>query len=326
MKQALIDPVSQPLETKKDVLGILDVADSIPKILDDALTLKRLLGKNGRLDIASGHTLGMIFEKNSTRTRVSFEVGFKKLGGEVVVMCKNETQLGRGESVHDTAKVLSRYLDAIMYRAHSSETMAELARHSSIPVISGLDDKEHPCQVLADLLTLKEHFGRLDGLKVAYVGDAANNVAHSLLLAAPLVGMDIRMVSPPDYRPEPGMWKTAEMLAAVNGTDIDQTGLSHEALSGVHVVVTDTWVSMGDETEQAARVAAFADYTITPEVMSWAEPSAVFLHCLPAHYGEEVVESVAHGPQSLVWDEAENRMWVQMALLCDVLGLTVPRA
>lgn len=307
---------------KRDLLSIVDVQDRIEALLDHALALKRSLGRHGTSQAAKGRHLGLLFEKPSTRTRLSFEVGFKKLGGDVVQLSKNDLQLGRGETIRDTAKVLSRFLDAIMYRAFKAEDVRELARHATVPVLNGLDDEEHPCQALADFLTVREHFGKLRGLEFAYVGDGDNNVAHSYLLGAPLAGMNVRILSPPDYQPRPAYAERARRLAAKAKTTVTVGELSPGALKGADVVATDTWVSMGDEQEERHRLRAFEGYTVTHELLAQTgKPSTRFLHCLPAHYGQEVDEKVAHGPQSLVFEEAENRMWAQMALLADLLHL-----
>jgi ornithine carbamoyltransferase len=318
-----IDLVGKPLvEGKKhDVLGILDVADRIDVIIANAIGLKRKLGKNGTLDVAKGRTLGLLFEKSSTRTRLSFEVGFRKLGGIVLYLNKNDIQLGRGETIRDTACVFNRMLDVVMYRAFRNQDVAELAAHTTIPVINGLDDVEHPCQALADMMTLVEHFGQTRGLQFVYVGDAANNVARSYLFAVPLLGMDLTLLAPEGYRPDPAALAKARAIAAERGCTITVDDYAPDKLSRADVVATDTWISMGDEADEAKRLAAFDGYTITPQVMAHAPKTAVFLHCLPAHYGQEVTEDVVHGPQSLVFDEAENRMWAQMALVLDVLGL-----
>ncbi len=309
-------------QTKKDVLGILDVADRMHDIIALGRDLKNTLGKNGTLDVAQGYTLGLLFEKSSTRTRLSFEVGFRKLGGTVLYLNKNDIQLGRGETIRDTATVFNRMLDVVMYRAFRNQDVAELAQHTTIPVINGLDDVEHPCQALADVMTLVEHFDAdTQGKHFVYVGDAANNVARSYLYAVPLLGMDLTFLAPEGYRPDAAALEKARALAKESGSTIRVDSFAPDKLDGADVVATDTWISMGDEKDEARRVKDFEGYTITPDVLAHAGPDAVFLHCLPAHYGQEVTEDVVHGPQSLVFDEAENRMWVQMALVLDVLGL-----
>jgi len=315
-------PLLAHKHAKRDLLKITDVQGTLVALLEEALALKTLLAKNGQLEVAKGKTLGLIFEKPSTRTRVSFELAMKKLGGDVLVLQKNDIQMGRGETIRDTALVLSGFLDALMYRAFKAEDIRELARHATVPVINGLDDEEHPCQILADFLTLLEHFGRLKGLEFVYVGDGDNNVAHSYLLGAPLAGMNVRILSPRGYQPGPEWVERAEKLAAAAGTKVYVGPLSAKNLLGADVIATDTWVSMGDEKEERARMKAFKGYTVDERMLSATRKgTTVFLHCLPAHYGHECTESVAHGPQSLVFQEAENRLWAQMAALVDLLQL-----
>ncbi len=264
-----------------------------------------------------GKTLGMLFEKSSTRTRVSFEVGMFQLGGHALFLSPRDTQIGRGEPIRDTARVLSRYLDVLMVRTYSQETLEEFARWATVPVINGLTDLLHPCQVMADLLTVWERRGTLDGLRVAWIGDG-NNMAHSWINAAAVLGFRLRLACPEGYHP------AAEVLdpALRAGTAVEMVASPREAAAGAHVVTTDVWASMGQETEKAAREKAFAGFGVDAAVMGVAEPSAVFLHCLPAHRGEEVTEDVLESPQSAVWDEAENRLHVQKAILDTLLRET----
>lgn len=292
---------------KRDLLSMLDVAGNLENIIDDAIKMK----KGDYEKCMAGKTMAMIFEKSSTRTRVSFEVGVEKLGGHALFLSKNDIQLGRGESIEDTAKVLSRYVDIIMYRAFSHENMRELALHATIPVINGLDDREHPCQVMADLMTVKELKGKLAGLKMVYFGDGNNNMAHSLLLGCALVGMKMKIVAPGAFWPDDYYVNKAREL----GMKVELSEMSDDAAENADVVVTDTWVSMGDEAEKQKRLEIFRGYTVTEEVMKNAKSDAIFMHCLPAYYGHEVTEEVAHGPQSVIFDEAENRMWAQMAII-----------
>ncbi|MBI2076782.1 MAG: ornithine carbamoyltransferase [Euryarchaeota archaeon] len=307
---------------KRDFLSIVDIEDRLPQLLETAHRFKSQLRGPKMLEAARGRNLGLIFEKPSTRTRVSFEVGFRKLGGHVTILGKNDIQLGRGESVEDTARVLSRYVDAIAYRAFDADNVRELAKHASIPVINALDDEEHPCQILADWLTVKEHFGKTAGLEFAYVGDGDNNTAHSYLLGAPVAAMNVRILAPKEYQPGAAWVERAKKLADAHGTTVTVAELSDKALKGVDVVATDTWVSMGDEREESRRLKAFTGYTIDDKAMAaTGKKTTRFLHCLPAHYGHEVTYAVAHGPQSLIFDEAENRLWAQMAVLADLLGL-----
>ncbi len=264
----------------------------------------------------TGKTLGMIFAKSSTRTRVSFEVGAYQLGGHALFLSARDIQLGRGEPIRDTARVLSRYLDGIMIRTFDHADVEELASYSSIPVINGLTDLLHPCQVLADLLTVRESLGRWDGKVVAWVGDG-NNMANSWINAAGTLGFELRLACPPGYQPN------AEILARNQAkAAITLTADPREAVRGAHVVTTDVWASMGQEEEQAVRARAFQGYIVDAGLMGLADRSAIFLHCLPAHRGEEVSEDVLEGPQSRVWDEAENRLHVQKALMAILMGDT----
>ncbi len=296
---------------KRDLISMLDVKDDLIDIINLGIELKQK-SKNGKdISLLSGKTLGMIFEKSSTRTRVSFEVGMEKLGGHALFLSKNDIQLGRGETIEDTGLVLSRYLDLIMYRAMSNEAMKELAKYATIPVISGLDDKEHPCQVVTDLMTIMEHKKKLKGLNFVYFGDGKNNMAHSYLLGCAIAGVNVKIVTPKKYWPDDFYVNEAKKFdVKVEVTD----DLDHASVDG-DVIATDTWVSMGDETEKQQRLAEFKGYTVTEEIMKQANPNAIFLHCLPAYYDYEVTKKVAHGPQSVIFDEAENRMWAQMAIM-----------
>ena len=258
-----------------------------------------------------GKTLGMIFEKSSTRTRVSFEVGMTKLGGHAIFLSTNDIQLGRGETIEDTALVLSRYVDIIMYRAKSNHDMKELAKHSTKPVISGLDDKEHPCQIITDLMTIKENKGSLKGLNLVYIGDGNNNMAHSYLLGCGIVGMNVKIVSPKQYWPEGYYVEKAKKF----GVNVEVTDNIEGSTKNVDIIATDTWISMGDEAEKEKRIKEFQGYSIDEELMSLAKPNAIFMHCLPAYYDYEVTKEVAHGKQSVIFDEAENRLWAQIGIM-----------
>lgn len=262
----------------------------------------------------AGKTLAMIFEKASTRTRVSFEVGMYQLGGLATFLSSRDIQIGRGETIHDTAKVLSRYVDGIMARTFAHETVLELARHATVPVINGLTDLLHPCQALADYLTVRERFGNTRGLTLAYVGDG-NNMCHSLMFGGPKVGMHVRVATPPQYRPQAEIVAAAQADAAAAGTSIELFEHPAEAVAGAHVVYTDVWASMGQESEAEQRRRDFAGFQVTPELMELADKDAVFMHCLPCHRGEEVHEAVADGRWSVIFDEAENRLHVQKAVL-----------
>lgn len=266
----------------------------------------------------AGKTLAMIFQKPSTRTRVSFEVAMYQLGGQALCLNAGDMQLGRGETLADTARVLSRYVDGIMIRTYRQSDIEELARYAAVPVINGLTDREHPCQILADFLTITEHKGNLAGLKLAYLGDG-NNVAHSLLLGGVRVGMRIALASPPGYAPDPEIVALAASEAKQTGGAVELTTDPATAVREADIVVTDTWASMGQESEQAARAAVFGPYQVNEALVKHARPDYIFMHCLPAHRGEEVVDAVMDGPHSVIWDEAENRLHVQKALLALVM-------
>ena len=290
---------------------MLDVQNDVEEIIDLGIKLKQQSKKGKSIELLKGKTLGMIFEKSSTRTRVSFEVGMTKLGGHAIFLSTNDIQLGRGETIQDTAMVLSRYVDIIMYRAKSNKAMRELAESATVPVISGLDDKEHPCQVITDLMTIKEHKKKLQGLNLVYLGDGNNNMAHSYLLGCAIVGMNVKIVAPKKYTPEKYYVDEAKKF----GVNVEITDKIQNSTVNADVVATDTWVSMGDEAEKAKRIKEFQGYTIDQNLMKKAKDDAIFLHCLPAYYGYEVTKEVAHGKQSVIFDEAENRMWAQIAII-----------
>ncbi|HSK79057.1 MAG TPA: ornithine carbamoyltransferase [Thermoanaerobaculia bacterium] len=259
-------------------------------------------------------SLGMIFEKSSTRTRVSFEVGMVQMGGHALFLSSRDIQLGRGEPISDTAQVLSRYVDGIMARTFAHQTVVDLARYGSIPVINGLTDDLHPCQALADYFTLGEVFGDVRGRKLAYVGDG-NNMAHSLMFGAAKAGMDVAVASPKGYEVKEHYANLARQDASAAGTKVILTNDPAEAVKGASAVYTDVWASMGQEAEAQERLKAFRGFEVNAALMSHARPEAVFLHCLPAHRGEEVAAEVADGPQSRIFDEAENRLHVQKAVM-----------
>jgi ornithine carbamoyltransferase len=262
----------------------------------------------------AGQTLAMIFEKSSTRTRVSFEVGMFQLGGHALFLSSRDIQLGRGEPIYDTAKVLSRYVDGIMARTFAHKTVTDLAEYATVPVINGLTDLSHPCQVMADYFTAWEKFGNLKGRKIAYIGDG-NNMAHSLMFGASKLGMDIAVATPPSYKPDTSVVATAQADADAAGTKVIVTNSIEEAVRGAHIVETDVWASMGQEAEATQRQKDFDGWIVDGRVMSLASKDAIFLHCLPAHRGEEVAAEVIDGPQSVIYDEAENRLHVQKAIL-----------
>ncbi len=296
---------------KRNLISMFDVKDDLEEIIDLAIKLKNKSKSGEKIELLKGKTLGMIFEKSSTRTRVSFETGMTKLGGHAIFLGKDDIQLGRGETIEDTALVLSRYVDIIMYRAMKNEDMKELAKHAKVPVISGLDDKEHPCQVVTDLMTIKEHKGKLKGLKFVYIGDGKNNMAHSYLLGCAISGMNVKIVTPKKYFPDEFYVDKAKSF----GVKVEITDKVKDSTKDADVVATDTWVSMGDEKEKQRRLKDFRGYTISKELMDKTKKDAVFLHCLPAYYGYEVTKEVAHGPKSVIFDEAENRMWAQIAIM-----------
>ena len=291
-------------------------AEDLRAILDDAHARKqaRRGWPQGRPDAdapAKDRVLAMVFEKNTTRTRFSFDAAIRQLGGSSIIANAGDMQLGRGEPVEDTARVLSRMVDAVMIRANSHEDVERFARVSTVPVINGLTDRSHPCQILADLLTVEEHLGPVQGKTIAWVGDG-NNVCHSFMHAAPKFGFRLQVACPGEYHPD-------LRDLAIGGEHVHLTGDPHEAVAGADVVVTDTWVSMGDQ-DYEARLEAFEGYTVDDDLMAAANPRAVFLHCLPAHRGEEVTDAVIDGPRSLVWDEAENRIHAQKAVLAWCFG------
>lgn len=290
--------------SREELLAVLDLADE----------LKALQHDREEHHLLPGRTLGMIFQKPSTRTRVSFEVGIYQLGGMGLYLSAGDLQLGRGETVKDTAVVLSRYLDAIMIRTFAQSDVEELAAHASIPVINGLTDSSHPCQALADVMTIRERFGRLEGLKVVYVGDG-NNVCASLMVAAAKLGMDFVASTPPGYRPD----DEPVRIAREAGGSVELVEDAKAAVEGADVIYTDVWTSMGQDDERERRLRDLAGYGIDADLVARAGKDAIVLHCLPAHYGEEITEEVLYGPQSAVWDEAENRLHAQKALMALVI-------
>jgi ornithine carbamoyltransferase len=292
--------------------------DDLTRVLELADELKEEQRRRELHHLLPGRMLGMIFQKPSTRTRVSFEVGIAQLGGAGLYLSAGDLQLGRGETLKDTATVLSRYLDAIMIRTFAQEDVEELARHASIPVINGLTDSAHPCQALADVMTIRERLGRLEGVRLTYLGDG-NNVCASLMVAAAKLGMHFRAATPTGYEPSPEAVETAREAAATSGATIELFGDPREAAAGADVLYTDVWTSMGQEDERERRLRDLAGFGIDDELLRLADDDAIVLHCLPAHYGEEITEAVLYGPQSAVWDEAENRLHAQKALMALVI-------
>ena len=295
------DFLAIPDYSREELLALFDLAE---RMRSGEYTDKPLAGKS----------LAMIFMKSSTRTRVSFEVGTWQLGGHALFLSPRDVQLGRGEPVADTARVLSRYVDGIMIRTFAHAEVEELAKYADVPVINGLTDLLHPCQILADILTIRQHLGTIDGRKVAWVGDG-NNMANSWINAAYRLGFDLTLACPEGYDPDASILKRAQSAANVRVVRDPA-----EAVEGADVVNTDVWASMGQEQEQAIREKAFKGYIVDEALMSRAQQDAIFLHCLPAHRGEEVSAEVIDGPQSVVWDEAENRLHVQKAIMANTIG------
>ncbi len=302
----------------KHLISVADLDGRLEQLIDRAIEMKRAFKAGDAPRVLDGRSLAMIFEKPSTRTRVSFEVAMFQLGGHGLFLSPKDLQMGRGETVEDTARVLSRFVDAIMYRAFSNEVMRQLAGAATVPVINALDDLEHPCQIVADLMTMKEHFGTVKGLKVAYVGDG-NNVANSLALGCAMVGANFILANPPGYDMDRELLERAREFAA--GTDaVIETGRDPAwAAGGADVIYTDVWTSMGDESEEGDREAIFKPYQVNEELMHKAASGAVFMHCLPAHRGLEVTDEVVDADYSIVLDQAENRLHAQKMVLVDLI-------
>lgn len=304
----------------KDLISIHDLSvGEVATILDVSKKLKRMQKEGIPHEYLKGKTLAMIFSKASTRTRVSFETGFHQLGGHPIYLNDATSQVGRGEPVRDTARVLSRFVDGIMIRTFSHDSVIELAEYATVPVINGLTDLLHPCQALTDLFTIMEYKTVLKGRKLVYVGDG-NNMAHSLMYACAKVGMNMVCASPKGYQPNPEVVKEAAADAALTGATITVEEDIMEAAKGADVLYTDVWTSMGEEAEREVRMKALHDYQINSELLKVARPDAMVLHCLPAHRGEEITDDVIEGPQSAVFDEAENRLHVQKAIMALLMG------
>ena len=304
----------------KHLLSIHDLScEEVKKILDVSKDLKAKQKAGIEHKLLAGKTMGMIFSKSSTRTRVSFETGMYQLGGHALFLSSNDIQLGRGESIYDTANVLSRYIDGIMIRTYKQSDVEDLAKYGSIPIINGLTDLLHPCQALTDIFTTYEHKGKLEGLKLAYIGDG-NNMAHSLMYAATKVGMDVSVATPKGYECVQEIVDNAKDDAKLTGATVDISNDPERAIANADVVYTDTWVSMGQEEEKAERLKIFEGFTIDKKLFSKAADDAIFMHCLPAYRGYEVTEDVIDGPQSVIFDEAENRLHVQKAIMVLTMG------
>jgi ornithine carbamoyltransferase len=298
---------------QKNFLALTDFTrEQLTALIDLGVDMKRS-PKDWRTAL-QGKSLGMIFHKQSTRTRISFEVGIYQLGGYGLFFSPSDMQLSRGETIRDTAKVLSRYLDGIMIRTFAYNDVVELAEHASIPIINGLTDFNHPCQALADMMTIREHFGKLEGMKLVYLGDG-NNMAVSLLFACIKLGLHVAIASPKGYTLAPKAVESVRDEADRNQLQICVTEDIDEAVTGADVVYTDVWASMGQEAESQKRLHDLADYAVDHQVMAFAKPGAVFMHCLPAHRGEEVSASVIDGPASIVFEQAENRLHLQKAIM-----------
>jgi ornithine carbamoyltransferase len=302
--------------TKRDLVSVLDMKDDMPQLIDLAIKLKRERGKH-KAPLA-GKTLGMIFEKQSTRTRVSFDVAMSELGGHPTVISASDMQIGRGETVADTAKVLSRFVHGIMYRAYSHKIVRELAANATIPVINGLDDVEHPCQVLADMVTIKEKKGNFKGLKMVYLGDG-NNMTNSLMLAAALLGMDMVTSCPEIRMPNKEIFEKAVEIGKKTGSKITIETDPKKACVGADILYADVWISMGDPMTKEEAFKLFGAYQINRSLLDVADPECIVMHCLPAHRDEEVSAEVLDGPQSVVFDQTENRLHAQKAILYTLL-------
>ena len=305
----------------RDFISIADfTTEELEYILKTSALMKSRFYSGERvIPVLQGRTLLLIFQKPSTRTRISFEVAMRQLGGEAISLTWKEMQLGRGETIADTARVISRYVDAVAARVFSHEDLVELARHASIPVINALSNKEHPCQAVGDMLTIWEKKGRYSGLTISFVGDGGDNVLHSLLLIAVKLGNNVRVGTAKGYDPDPAIWKIAEEEAEKKDVTVEIVRSPEEAVRGVDVVYTDVWVSMGQESEAEKRIKDLTPFRVTGELMKLAKEDAIFMHCLPAKRGYEVTDEVMDGPHSVVWDQAENRLHTQKAILALLL-------
>ncbi|MBP1949259.1 ornithine carbamoyltransferase [Virgibacillus litoralis] len=312
----MANTISKPQLNEKDFLTLSQLSKAeITGLLDEAVALKKQTNEGTREPHLKGKVLGMIFEKASTRTRVSFEVGMLQLGGEAIFLSSNDSQIGRGESIFDTANVLSRYVDGLMIRTFSHDIVESYAQHATVPVINGLTDMHHPTQVLADLLTIYEHKGKLSGLKLAFLGDGNNNMCHSLIEGAVKVGMDIAIACPTGYEPNQEILQQMKQEAEQNGTKVEYSEDPYGVITDADIVVTDVWSSMGQEDENDQRNKIFTPYQVNESLCENAKSDFIFLHCLPAHRGEEVTAGIIDSPHSVVFDEAENRLHAQKALL-----------
>ena len=304
---------------KRDLISVLDLKNDLENVIKLARTMKGETKDGLEMELFKGETLVMIFEKPSLRTRVSFEIGFTQLGGSALYLSPNEISIGKRESVYDVAKVLSRFADMIMYRAFDNRNMRELAEHADVPIINGLDDREHPCQAVADFLTMTEHLGDLKGKKLAWIGDG-NNVLHSLLLGGAILGMNVTASCPEGYWPDGDIVAEAKRISAETGAVIEIVTDPKEGIAQADVVYADTFVSMGDEAKKEERLRTFSPYQVNMELFSKARSDAIFMHCLPAHRGEEVTDEVMDCSRSAVFDQAENRLHGQKAVMARIAG------
>ncbi|GBG06351.1 ornithine carbamoyltransferase [Paenibacillus agaridevorans] len=317
--QVVNEELAQSLKGR-DFLMLVDFKqEELRYLIDLAIDLKKKQKAGETHHILKGKTLGMIFEKSSTRTRVSFEVGMYQLGGQGLFLSGNDLQIGRGETIWDTAQTLSRYLDGIMIRTFAHRKVVELARGATIPVINGLTDLSHPCQALADFQTIYEQKGRLEGLKMAYIGDG-NNMVHSLMMGAAKLGVHMSIATPESYEPDADIIEQTKVNAAETGARITICRDPKEAVDGADIIYTDVWASMGQEAEQKEREVAFKKFQVNDELVKYANNDYLFMHCLPAHRGEEVSESVIDGKQSIIFDQAENRLHAQKAIMAAIMS------
>ena len=323
MNQIMSDKEKQELAQQlkgRDFISLIDYTpEELRYLIQHAIEMKRKLKLGEAFQPLAGKTLGMIFEKNSTRTRVSFEVGMFQLGGHALFLSSNDLQIGRGETISDTAQTLSRYLDGIMIRTYAHKTVIELARAATIPVINGLTDLMHPCQALADFQTIYEKKGKLSGLKLAYIGDG-NNMAHSLMLGGCKLGLHVAVAAPEGYDPNDEILELSKGQAEISGGSVTIYRDAKEAAADADVIYTDVWASMGFEEEQKEREKAFRNYQVNDEIADCAKRDYLFMHCLPAHRGQEVTESVIDGENSVVFDQAENRLHAQKAIMSTIMS------
>jgi ornithine carbamoyltransferase len=308
--------------TKRDLVKMIDFKEDLKEVIDLSINVKAKKNSADTMSALLNRSLAMIFEKPSTRTRVSFEVAMSQLGGHALYLSPRDLQMGRGETISDTAKVLSRFVDIIMYRGFKHEVTQELASNATVPVINGLDDVEHPCQTIADLMTIKEHKGDFKNLKLAYVGDG-NNVCNSLAIGAAIVGMEMSIGCPKGFEPDPEIIEKAKEIAVTTGGNITITSSANEAVENADVVYTDVWISMGDEDESTKRIGILQQFQVNTELISKAKSDCIVMHCLPAHRGLEITDDVMDSSQSVVFDQAENRLHTEKAVILTLLDISI---